>query len=297
MLDQNKLFGTEEAGAATSGFLPHKSGYPAAPLPECKPEATLDEPLLSVVVPVFNERQTIDEIIRRVLAAPYEKQVIVVDDGSTDGTSSALEKWEGHPKVELLQHSRNRGKAAAIRTGLDSARGRFTIIQDADLEYDPEQYPALIELLVRGEAQVVYGSRYLEHLTKPPGRTGQSPFLLRGLRKKGDSPRRSGGWMFRWGVSLLNVAARVLYGVRLSDEATCYKAFPTDLLKSLDLQCERFEFCPEVTAKVCRLGLTIREVPIRYHARSKHQGKKIRWRDGVMALRTLWKWRNWRPRN
>jgi glycosyltransferase involved in cell wall biosynthesis len=247
-------------------------------------------PVLSVIVPVFNERDTIDEIIRRVLAAPYDKQIIVVDDGSTDGTVSALEKWEGHPEVELLQHSRNRGKGAAIRTGLDSACGRFTIIQDADLEYDPQQYPALIELLVSGEAQVVYGSRYLEERRLSVG----------GAAGSGDPAATedfsSGGLMFRWGVSLLNFAVRLLYGIRLSDEATCYKAFPTAVLKSLDLRCERFEFCPEVTAKVLRLGLLIREVPIRYHARTQHAGKKIRWRDGVTALWTLWKWRKWRPK-
>jgi dolichol-phosphate mannosyltransferase len=244
-------------------------------------------PILSVILPVYNEAATIDEVIRRVLAAPYAKQVIVVDDGSTDGTLDVLESWEGHASVELLQHSRNRGKGAAIRTGLDHALGRFTIIQDADLEYDPEEYPALIEPMLRGEAQVVYGSRYMRTRRPSVGTAAGS----------GDhAATRGGGRVFRWGVSVLNVAVRVLYGARLSDEATCYKAFPTELLKSLDLRCERFEFCAEVTAKLCRIGVGIHEVPIRYSARSKAAGKKIRWSDGLSALWTLWKWRRWRPK-
>ncbi len=232
-----------------------------------------ETPLLTVIVPVYNEVETIDQLVRQVLAARYAKQVIIVDDGSTDGTAGVLETWAGHPQVELLRHSENRGKGAAIRTGLELARGRFTIVQDADLEYDPEDYPRLMEPLLSGAAQVVYGSRYM----RP---------------NEGSVPR----WrLFRWGVSVLNVCVRLLYGTRLTDEATCYKAFPTSLLQSMDLQCERFEFCPEVTAKTCRLGLTILEVPIRYDARSVEAGKKIRWNDGLEALATLWKWRRWHP--
>jgi prepilin-type N-terminal cleavage/methylation domain-containing protein len=226
-----------------------------------------------VIVPVLNEARTIDEVLRHVLAAPYDKQVIVVDDGSTDGTVGVLETWEGHPNVDLLAHSKNRGKGAAIRTGLEHARGRFTIIQDADLEYDPQDYPRLIEPLLSGEAQVVYGSRNLDR-RRARGR----PWSLFGL-----------------GVSLLNVCVRILYGIRVTDEATCYKAFPTAVLRAMDLECERFEFCPEVTAKACRMGLAIHEVPIAYDPRSVKQGKKIRWRDGWEAIETLWRWRNWNP--
>jgi len=234
-----------------------------------------DTPLLTVIVPVYNEAETIDVLLRRVLAAPYAKQVIVVDDGSTDGTAEILETWRQHPQVELLWHSSNRGKSTAIRTGLEQARGRFTIIQDGDLEYDPQEYPWLIEPLVSGEAQVVYGSRY--------------------LRRQG-GPRQP--WrLFRWGVSVLNVCVRLLYGARLTDEATCYKALSTDLLRAMDLQCRQFEFCPEVTAKACRLGLQIKEVPISYDARSVQAGKKIRVSDGLAALATLWKWRNWKAGN
>ncbi len=236
------------------------------------PRLTEGALVLTVIVPVYNEAQTIDELLRRVLAAPYTKQVIVVDDDSTDGTADILETWEGHPQVELLQHSKNRGKGAAIRTALDHAEGRFTIIQDADLEYDPQDYPRLIEPLISGDAEVVYGSRYL-------------------YRKR---ERRTGWSFFRFGVTVLNLGVRILYGARLTDEATCYKAFSTELLRAMDLQCERFEFCPEVTAKACRLGMKIVEVPIRYDARSIQAGKKIRWTDGLEALATLWKLRKWK---
>src|SRR5260370_2297737 len=151
-----------------------------------------------------------------------QKQMIVVDDGSTDQTQLILEQWHGHPGMEILRHPHNRGKGAAIRTGLEHARGRFTIIQDADLEYDPQEYPRLLEPLLTGKADVVYGSRYLRKNSSfhPP-------------------------WsLFRLGVVFLNLCVRFWYGVRLTDEATCYKVLPTSLLRSLDLHCEKFEFCP-----------------------------------------------------
>ena len=230
-------------------------------------------PVLTVVVPVYNEARTVAELMRRIVAAPYAKEVIVVDDGSTDETPEALRAWQEQPGVTILRHAVNQGKGAAIRTGLAHARGRFTIIQDGDLEYDPQDYPRVIGPLLSGEAQVVYGSRY--------------------LRRDPAHPQR---WSsFRMGVSLLNLCVRWIYGARLTDEATCYKAFPTAVLRRMDLRCERFEFCPEVTAKACRLGYKIVEVPIRYDARSVREGKKIRWRDGLQALATLWLWRNWRP--
>jgi glycosyltransferase involved in cell wall biosynthesis len=249
--------------------------------------ARLEQELLTVIIPVYNEAATIDEILHKVLAAPYQKQIVVVDDGSSDQTPLILEAWKGQPQVELQRHLYNRGKGAAIRTGLDYARGRFVIIQDADLEYDPQDYPCLIEPLLRGQAQVVYGSRYLQrhplgpHPNPPRPRGGQG----------GGRPIS----LFRFGVSVLNLCVRLIYGVRLGDEATCYKAFPTSLLRRLDLQCEGFEFCPEVTAKICRLGWKILEVPIHYDPRTVQAGKKIRWRDGWEALATLWKWRRWKP--
>jgi dolichol-phosphate mannosyltransferase len=247
---------------------PESAAKPSAASPPKTP------PVLTVIVPAYNEAQTIDELLRRVLADPYPKEVIVVDDGSTDGTAKALEAWAGRPGVRLLAHATNRGKGTAIRTALAHARGRFTIIQDADLECDPHDYPVLIEPLLSGEAEVVFGSRY--------------------LRRQDRSRHR---WcVLRWGVSLLNICVRLLYGVRLTDEASCYKVLPTAVLRKMDLRCRRFEFCPEVTAKVCRLGLSIHEVPIRYFPRTVRAGKKLRCRDGLEALATLWKYRKWSAR-
>ncbi len=239
--------------------------------PHIQPAPTR-QPLLTVIVPVYNEAPTIGRVLRAVLEGPYpDKEIIVVDDGSDDGTAAVLEEWAGHGNILLLRHPHNRGKGAAVRTALARACGTFTLIQDADLEYDPRDYPRLLAPLLEGRADAVYGSRYLH---PSPG-------------------RRPGGRLFRLGVGLLNLAAWLLYGARLTDEATGYKVFPTDALRAMDLHCEHFEFCPEVTAKACRLGLTIAEVPIGYAPRTAAEGKKIRWRDGWEALRTLWRWRHW----
>lgn len=232
-----------------------------------------DQLLLTVIVPVFDERATIDRLLQRVAAAPYSKQIVVVDDASTDGTAELLAKWRRSGRIELVTHARNRGKGAAIRTGLARARGRFTIIQDADLEYDPQDYRRVITPLVEDQADVVYGSRRLE--SKDAWRQLFNPFYH--------------------GVTVLNWVVRVLYGARITDEATCYKAFPTAVLRMMDLVCQRFEFCPEVTAKACRMGLKIVEVPIHYTGRARRDGKKIGLRDAVEALRTLWQWRCWQP--
>ena len=222
---------------------------------------------LSVLIPIYNEERTVEQIIRRVLAAPYDKQIIIVDDGSTDGTLARLETFRNTPGVEILAHRRNRGKGAAIRTALQHARGEFTIIQDADLEYYPADYPLLIELLKRGDSKVVYGSRYL-------GGGNELPITK-----------------FWAGVKLLNLLVRTLYGAKITDEATCYKAFDTELLRSLNLRCRRFEFCPEVTAKVLKRGYKIIERPIRFSYRTVAEGKKIGWVDGVQAVWTLLKYR------
>jgi prepilin-type processing-associated H-X9-DG protein len=220
---------------------------------------------------VCNEAATLDVLLREVVAAPYDKQVIVVDDGSTDGTAAVLGSWESRPGFVLLRHTANRGKGRAIRSALTQAQGRFTIIQDADLEYDPRDYRAVIEPLRSGRADVVLGSRYLNGT---PGGVSRA---------------------CRWGVSGLNVAAWLIYGVRLSDEATCYKAMRTETLRSMALRCEWFEFCPEVVAKACRMGLSILEVPVSYRPRTQAEGKKIRLADGISALSTLWRWRKWIP--
>jgi dolichol-phosphate mannosyltransferase len=234
---------------------------------------TAQDCLLTVVIPVYNEAGTLDRLVSRVLDIPYAEQVVIVDDGSTDGTGTILKHWTDNSRVVLLLHPHNRGKGAAIRTGLSHARGRFTLVQDADMEYDPCDYPRLLEPLLQGKADIVYGSRYLR------------PSLGNGSWRR----------LFRYGVALLNLAVRMLYGVRLTDEATCYKIFPTDVLRAMDLHCKRFEFCPEVTAKACRMGLTIAEVPISYTPRTAADGKKIRVTDGWEALVTLWKWRRWHP--
>lgn len=233
------------------------------------------EPLLSVIVPVYNEEKTIGQILARIRLAPYSKQVVIVDDGSSDGSADAIREYLlTDSAAEFFQHPKNRGKGAAIRTGLAAVRGTFTIVQDADLEYDPSEYPTLVEVLKQGSAEVVYGSRYYRGQTRESGRRCSE-----------------------FGISLLNFAVRALYGAKLTDEATCFKAFSTSVLKSLDLECERFEFCPEVTAKVLRAGHEILEVPITYQPRSVEEGKKIRLTDGWEALATLWKYRKWIPRH
>jgi glycosyltransferase involved in cell wall biosynthesis len=221
-----------------------------------------------VIVPVYNEEGTIGPVLRRVLEGPYpDKEVIVVDDGSTDATPQVLAEWSGRPGLVVLRHAHNLGKGSAVRTGLRQARGLVTLIQDADLEYDPADYPRLVEPLLAGSEAVVYGSRYL-------------------------SPSSGVPWTrYRLAVSGLNLMVWLLFGQRLTDEATCYKAMPTELFRRLQLEARRFELCPEVTAKVCRLGLRIAEVPVAYHPRGVVEGKKIGWRDALEAAWALLRWR------
>jgi glycosyltransferase involved in cell wall biosynthesis len=224
-----------------------------------------EEPLISIVIPAYNEADTIVQAIDRVRAVPLQKEIIVVDDGSTDETPQLLAQ---QPDVVVLRHAQNLGKGMAIRTAIAHATGNIIIIQDADLEYDPMDIPRVIAPIAEGKAQVVYGSRFL---------TARRP---KGMRLP--------NWLIN---SLLAAMVRWLYWHPLTDEATCYKAFRADLLKSVPLTCQRFEFCPEVTAKVLRRGVKIMEVPISYEARTTLQGKKIRWWDGVEAIWTLLKWR------
>lgn len=224
--------------------------------------------MLTVIVPVYNEAKTIDTLLTRVRDAPYpDKQVIVVDDGSTDGTEELLRKWQNEPGFVVLRHPANRGKGAAIRTALPHIRRDIVIIQDADLEYDPGDYPKLVEVIRSGRTDVVYGSRYL-------GRRKESRWSI-----------------FRLGVVAVNSMVWLLYGRHLTDEATCYKALRTELLRRLNLQSERFEFCAEVTAKLCRLRVPILEVPISYAPRRWDEGKKIGLWDFWQTILTLLRWR------
>lgn len=218
---------------------------------------------LSVIIPVYNERDTIEATLDRVRQSEVEKEIIVVDDCSTDGTRELL---AGIEDIHLVLHEPNMGKGMAIRSGLEHVTGDILIIQDADLEYYPSDYSAMIAPIESGEAEVVYGSRFLN--ARP------NMHLPNYIANR-----------------VLAIAASILFGARITDEATCYKAFRTDIIKSIPLTCKRFEFCPEVTAKVLRKGIRIKEVPIRYEARTVAQGKKINWRDGVVALWTLVKYR------
>ena len=223
---------------------------------------------LSVVMPVYNEESTVDAIVRRVLAVDLDIELVIVDDGSSDGTRALLYELEAeHENVRLFLHETNQGKGAALRTGFASATGDIVIVQDADLEYDPGDYPRLVEPIVRGEADVVYGSRYLA----------------------GD--RQDGSWVHRLGNRLLTGASNLFTGQKLSDMETCYKVFRRETIANMPLQQNRFGFEPEVTAKLARRGLRIEEVPIRYNSRDYTEGKKIGWRDALSALYCIVRYR------
>jgi glycosyltransferase involved in cell wall biosynthesis len=219
---------------------------------------------VSVIVPVFNEVAHVEALLGAIQASPVKKEIIIVDDGSTDGTRERLQAMPLPDDVSVIFHDQNYGKGAAIRTALEYAQGEFILIQDSDLEYDPQDYPALLLPLQLGQANVVYGVRP-------------------------DRPER--GLRFFLGAKLLTHLANLLYGARIHDEATCYKVFRRSLISQIKLECRRFEFCPEVTAKLCRMGERIAEAPIRYMPRSAGEGKKIRHSDGWLAIWTLVRYR------
>jgi glycosyltransferase involved in cell wall biosynthesis len=230
---------------------------------------------LSAVIPVYNEANTITEIVEQVFDVTLdhtlggiEKEIVIVNDGSTDETESVLSTLEARwpDRLKVVHHEVNQGKGAAIRTALEHVTGDLVITQDADLEYHPQDYPALLAPFKDPAVQVVYGSRNLHK-----------------------NPRST--WSFYWGGRLVSWVANFLYGSHLTDEATGYKVFRTDLLRGLGLQSARFEFCPEVTGKILRRGVEIHEVPISYQPRSFAEGKKISWHDGIDAIWTLLKCR------
>ena len=229
------------------------------------PPEPLHDPLVSIIIPIYNELQLIQTVLERVRALPFRKQLVLVDDHSADGTYELLlEKEAPRPDTVLERHERNEGKGFAIRTGLRRVQGDIVLIQDADLEYQPEELPRLIEPIVQGRALVVFGSRFIGSIT--------------GMRL----PNRVAN-------HILALMASVLYGQRITDEATAYKVFRRDVIDAIELECRRFEFCPEVTAKVLKLGVPIMELPVTFEARTFEEGKKIGWRDFVTAVRILLK--------
>jgi glycosyltransferase involved in cell wall biosynthesis len=224
------------------------------------------DPLLSVVMPVFNEKTTIDEIIRRTLAVPLRIQLVVVDDCSTDGTRDMLAALQRELDFTLVLQPQNAGKGSALRRGFQEVRGDLVVIQDADLEYSPEEFPELIELICQGRADVVYGSRFL----------GKHRVFM---------------FTHYMGNRLLTMATNILYNTMLTDMETCYKVMRTEVLRSMTLEASGFGIEPEMTAKIFKRGYRVYEVPITYDGRGYDEGKKIGWRDGFVALWVLLKFR------
>jgi glycosyltransferase involved in cell wall biosynthesis len=234
--------------------------------PSASLRGVLTDPLLSVVMPVYNERETIEEIIRRVLAVPLRIQLIVVDDGSKDGTRDILAELQRELCFQLILQERNQGKGAALRRGFQEASGDLVIIQDADLEYSPEEYPQLIELICQGRADVVYGSRFL----------GRHRVFM---------------FSHYLGNRIVTLLTNILYNTMLTDMETCYKVMRAGIVKGMNLQSNGFGIEPEMTAKIFKGGHRVYEIPITYDGRGYEQGKKITWRDGVVALWVLLKYR------
>lgn len=235
---------------------------------------------LSVIIPVYNEKSTVLEIVKKVQDVPVEKEIIIVDDGSTDGTRDILKQVigaanvssppggevEGEGYIKVILKERNEGKGAAIREGLKNVNGDVVVIQDADLEYSPADWLKMLKVMKEKDAGVVYGSRILG---------------------KGEKSSLA----FYFGGRFLSLLANLLYGTKITDEPTCYKMFRSDVIKSIKLNCRGFEFCPEITAKVAKKGYRIYEVPVSYKPRKIKEGKKIRWKDGVTAIYMLIKQR------
>ncbi|MCG6923186.1 MAG: glycosyltransferase family 2 protein [Acidobacteria bacterium] len=226
----------------------------------------LEDPLLTVVMPVYNEKATVEEIVDRVLAVPLRIELIAVDDASTDGSGETLEQLSRERGFRLLRQERNQGKGAAVRRGIEAATGEVIVVQDADLEYSPEEYPDLLDLIVKGKADAVFGSRFI----------GRHRCFL---------------FTHYLANLFLNLVTNVLYNTTMTDMETCLKAVRAEVLKDLELKSDRFGIEPEITAKLFKRGARVYEVPITYEGRDYNEGKKITWRDGFPALWTLIKYR------
>jgi glycosyltransferase involved in cell wall biosynthesis len=227
-----------------------------------KYDDSLHVPCLSVVMPVFNEATTVEEMIRTVLSQPVTQELIVVDDCSSDGTLAVLERMvSGEPRLKVLKHSVNQGKGAALRTGIREATADIVIIQDADREYDPAEYPILLRPILSGRADVVFGSRFI-----------------------GSQEHRVLYFWHSIGNRFLTLLSNMFTNLNLTDMETCYKAFRREVIQSITIEENRFGFEPEVTAKLARSGSRIYEVAISYHGRTYAEGKKINWKDGVRAI-------------
>lgn len=223
---------------------------------------------LTVIIPVFNEKDSIKDIIKKVNEVNFQKEIILIDDGSTDGTLKIIKTDISDDNIIKLYHDKNQGKGAAIVTGLTKVTGDIVIIQDADMEYDPNDYYALLEPIIRGDADVVYGSRL-----------------------SGGAPQRVYLFWHLVGNKFLSFITNILYNTTLTDMETGYKVFKSEVIKSLHLKSKRFEIEPEITAKIFKKKLRVYELPISYYGRTYTEGKKITWKDGFRALWTLIKYR------
>ena len=227
---------------------------------------------LSIVIPCFNEKATILELIDAVRSAPIQdKQIIIVDDGSTDGTREILKGIQGKADIDIIYHETNKGKGAALSTGFAAATGDICIVQDADLEYDPQEFPLVIQPIVDGKADVVFGSRF-----------------------QSGRPHRVVYFWHRIGNGVLTLLSNILTDLNLTDMETCYKAFKREVIQSITIEEKRFGFEPEVTAKISQRNLRIYEVGISYYGRTYSEGKKIGWKDGVRAIYCILKYNTWR---
>jgi glycosyltransferase involved in cell wall biosynthesis len=222
---------------------------------------------LSVVIPAYNEKDTIREIVQRVRLTPYEKEIIIVDDFSRDGTRDILKELEREPDIRVFYHAMNQGKGAALRTGFAKAEGDVVIVQDADLEYDPAEYEKLLDPIAAGKADVVYGSRFA------------------------GGPHRVLYFWHAVANRALTIFSNMMTNLNLTDMETCYKVFRREIIQKVDIRSNRFGVEPEITAKIARMGVRVYEIPISYHGRSYTEGKKIGWKDAISAFYCIIKYK------